>query len=33
MKFNAMFQPIEMHEVMAMENALYLTAHKKKNSR
>lgn len=28
-----MFQPIAMHEVMAMENALYLTAHKKRNSR
>lgn len=26
-----MFRPIELHEVMAMENALYLTAHKKSN--
>lgn len=26
-----MFRLIELHEVMAMENALYLTAHKKSN--
>ena len=28
-----MFQPIAMHEVMAMENALYLIAHKKKGGK
>ena len=26
-----MFKPIPIHEVMAMENSLYLSAHKKKN--